>query len=734
MNNEGNDFSGSVSLTNTGANNIAIRDMNALNLAGVSMTPASSGSLTVNTGGDITQMGAIVTGTGGSVFNAGGGGSITLTDVDNNFAGAVSLSVMRNGSVAIRDANSLVLSDVRVSPTNPGTFSVTTNGALTQVAGTRIITGAGAATINAGAGLIRLDNATNFFTGPTSLTNTGANNITIRDQGALVLSGVSMTPTAAGALTVNTGGAISQTGAIVTGMGASAFNAGANAITLDNIGNNFVGPTTLTNTGANNISIRDAGALILANVSTGGGLNVQTNSGLTQQANTSIVTGANAAVVINGGAGAITLDNAGNNFAGPTSLTNTGANNIAIRDVGALTLAGVSMTSTAAGSLSVNTTGDITQLAGTSITTGTGNVTFDANTGAIMLDNTGNDFRGAVSLINEGADIVIRDSGDLLLDSVVMMSGLSDRPNRPTFRSRVPGSLRVTTNGAITQTTGGRITLSMSGATFNAGAGEINLGNASNDFASFEAVSLSNTGANNITIRGSSALTLGAVSTSGNLSVQTGGALTQDENTTILTGAGGSNFNAGAGAIALNNVGNDFSGSVSLRNTGANNIAIRDMNALNLAGVSMTPASSGSLSVNTGGAITQTGTIVTGTGASVFNAGAHAITLANANNNFVGSVGLFTTGANDVSITDSASLQLGASNVGGNLNVMVGANGVSGTGNLTQNSAVTVQGVTSINAGAHNTTINLTNIGNHFVGGVEPTPMRNITSYNVNGQ
>ena len=72
--------------------------------------------------------------------------------------------------------------------------------------------------------------------------------------------------------------------------------------------------------------------------------------------------------------------------------------------------------------------------------------------------------------------------------------------------------------------------------------------------------------------------------------------------------------------------------------------------------------------------------------------------------------------------------------MGGNLNVKVGANGVSGTGNLTQNGAVTVQGVTEITAGARNTTINLTNTGNHFVGGVEPTPMRNITSYNVNGQ
>ena len=644
-------------------------------------------------------------------------------------------------NIAINDVNALSLSDVRMDNA-AGSLTVNANGAITQAFAplTSIITGTGAVTIASGAGAITLNGTGNNFRGATSLTNTGANNIVIRDVGALALSGVSMTTTTAGGLTVNTGGAITQTGAIVTGMGASAFNAGANAITLDNIGNNFVGPTSLTNTGANNISIRDAGALILANVRTGGGLNVQTNSGLTQQANTSIVTGTGAAVTIDGGAGAITLDNAGNNFAGPTSLTNTGANDITIRDVGALILRDVSMSPSATGTLTITTNGDLTQLAGTAITTGTGDVTFDANTGAIMLDNTGNDFRGAVSLINEGADIVIRDSGDLLLDSVAMlpvldMGGLYLR----LFRSGAPGSLRVTTNGAITQTTGGRINVGSWGdVVFNAGAGEINLGNASNHFASLEAVSLSNTGANNITIRASSALTLGAVTTSGNLSVQTNGALEQAQSTTILTGAGGSNFNAGAGAITLNNTGNDFSGSVSLTNTGANNIAIRDINALNLAGVSMTGGSSGSLTVNTGtgasntgGDITQTGAIVTGTGASSFIAGGSgsSIMLTNASNDFRGSVGLISW--SDASITDGTSLKLGASNVSGNLNVMMGTNGVRGTGNLTQNAAVMVQGVTNITAGASNTTINLTNHGNQFVGGVNPTPLNNIANYNV---
>jgi hypothetical protein len=265
-------------------------------------------------------------------------------------------------------------------------------------------------------------------------------------------------------------------------------------------------------------------------------------------------------------------------------------------------------------------------------------------------------------------------------------------------------------------------------ASTTAASNLITLNNTGNNFAG--PTSLTNTGANSITIRDAGALTLGAVRTSGNLSVQTNGTLAQAQTTTILTGAGGSSFNAGNGAIALNNVGTDFSGSVSLTNTGANNIAIRDINALNLAGVSMT---GGGLTVNTGGAITQSGAIVTGTGASVFNAGANTITLTNASNDFRGSVGLTTTGANDASITDSASLELGASNVAGNLNVTVGANGGSGNGNLTQNAAVTAQGVTNITAGARYTTINLTNPNNRFVKGVNPAPMSNISRYNVTG-
>src|SRR5204863_387014 len=91
-----------------------------------------------------------------------------------------------------------------------------------------------------------------------------------------------------------------------------------------------------------------------------------------------------------------------NNFTGAVSLTNLGANNISITDVNALVLDTISMAN-AAGTLSVNSTGNITQNGATTITSGTGAVSFNAGAGAITLSNN-NDFRGAVSLANTGAN------------------------------------------------------------------------------------------------------------------------------------------------------------------------------------------------------------------------------------------------------------------------------------------------------------------------------------------
>jgi fibronectin-binding autotransporter adhesin len=140
-------------------------------------------------------------------------------------------------------------------------------------------------------------------------------------------------------------GAITQTGALnVTG--ASTINAGTNAITLANAGNNFIGVVNLTG-GAT--SIRDANLLTLGTLNTGA-LTVheprraepgqrraaslmrhQQRRAITQ---TGALTVAGASTV-NAGAGNITLTNAGNNFNGALSLT---GGKTTIMDANALTL------------------------------------------------------------------------------------------------------------------------------------------------------------------------------------------------------------------------------------------------------------------------------------------------------------------------------------------------------------------------------------------------------------
>ena len=66
LSNSGNDFGTSVNLSNTGANNISVRDTGALVIGNISMSSGLFGGLTIQAGGDITQLTGttITTGTG----------------------------------------------------------------------------------------------------------------------------------------------------------------------------------------------------------------------------------------------------------------------------------------------------------------------------------------------------------------------------------------------------------------------------------------------------------------------------------------------------------------------------------------------------------------------------------------------------------------------------------------------------------------------------------------------
>jgi len=280
-------------------------------------------------------------------------------------------------------------------------------------------------------------------------TNGSGNEAAVFGSGSIVGSTGTLT------MTSESGGFITR--GLVLADSSTSFNAGSGAIELNNVGNNFSGPVSLTNKGAHNISIVDSNSLVLSRVSMsndGGALTVTTHGEVTQTG--AIVTGTGA-TTINSGDGAITLNNAGNNFRGAVSLANTGANTIAIRDAGSLVLSSVSMTPTAAGGLAVTTNGALTQTG--AIVTGTGATTINSGNGAVTLTNAGNDFRGAASLTSTGAGVIsLTDEYDLTLGSLSVGGNLTARCSGSFVlgTGSVGGNLIVTagastTNGAITQ-------------------------------------------------------------------------------------------------------------------------------------------------------------------------------------------------------------------------------------------------------------------------------------------
>ncbi|MEJ2574624.1 MAG: hypothetical protein P8164_13745, partial [Gammaproteobacteria bacterium] len=289
-------------------------------------------------------------------------------------------------------------------------------------------------------------------------------------------------------------------------------------------------------------------------------------------------------------------------------------------------------------------TAALTGGASVTITTGTGgansqdgDITFTAN---LDFSGTGSN---SLSLI-AADDIIINGqiaataplAGDLLDltlqasngnatdgDNVQINNTIDLNGGNLTINANGVNGVGITQSGAITQAAGA------GAATFNGGAGAITL-NAANDFTG--AVSLNNSGANNVAVTDANAIDLGPSSVgTGTLTVN-GVGITQSGAITQAAAAGAATFNGGAGAITLN-AANDFTGAVSLNNSGANNVAVTDANAINLGASSV---GTGTLTVN-GVGITQSGAITqaAGAGAATFNGGAGAITL-NAANDFTG--------------------------------------------------------------------------------------------------
>lgn len=281
---------------------------------------------------------------------------------------------------------------------------------------------------------------------------------------------------------------------------------------------------------------------------------------------------------------------------------------------------------------------------------------------------------------------------------------------------------------------------------------------------------------------------LGTVSVgSGTLTIQAGGAVTQSGVITQSAGGGAVSVTAGANAITLADSSNNFTGAVSLSNSGANNVSLRDTDTVTLGTVSI----GGLLTVTAGGATTINGTVTAGSGITVTGGGSGAITASGTSTLDGGTgtvtIGAVSHGANDVTITaddvalsgnwtgtgirtlqpSTSSRTLGLAGGAGNFalsttelgylsnaspsSVVIGKSGgtgaitassfsfddaltlrggavslgggtygaltISGAGAITQTGAVTVTGATSLTAGSAND-ITLDNTSNSFGGSV----------------
>ena len=557
------------------------------------LTIPANGSLSVTSGtGAITQTAPITqVGAGTVSFNAGAN-AITLTQ-SNTFTGVVSLANSGANDVALTNSGALALgaSTIGRNLTLIAGGSITETGAITANGGTTSL----AVTV-AGSDLLLGGQANDFGTvapvfgavladiRDVSLRNTNAGavlpsfagltslrNLTLSfDNAAMSLPALTLTN--AGSLAVTAGGAITQTG-VATVPGTSSFTAGANVITLTQ-NNALTGAVSLSNSGANNVSLTNALATVLGASSVGSGTVAVVSTGAITQ--NGVFTEAAGTASFSAGANAITLGQ-NNDFTGAVSLTNSGANNVAVTNSVALAVGA----STVGKNLSLTAGGSITETGAITAAGGTTTLAVTAAGSDILLGSQANNL-GVAAPVFGGVAANIRDVSLRNINAGAILpsfAGLTNLRNLTLFFDSAAialpaltltsgGNLAVTAGGAITQT---GIATVPGTSSFTAGAHAITL-NQANSLTG--AVSLSNSGLNNVLLTNGIATALGTSGVgTGTFTVTSTGAITETGAVTQALAAGVATFTAGANAITLNQA-NSLTGTVVLSNSGANNVSL----------------------------------------------------------------------------------------------------------------------------------------------------------------
>ena len=553
----------------------------------VTMGEISSGSLTVNAGGEVKQTAAATV--GGAVQVNAEGQNVTLAN-DNNSFGSVGVT---GAKVEIKEKDAVALRATTAS----GTFNVTAGGNITQSGD---VSATGTTTLDAGANAITLNRDGNDFGETVTVQNTPAS-VNIHDANALDVAAV----TTAGSAELVAGGALT-TKAVTATAGNAAVIGGAGAT----VGGNLTA-------GGNAVVVSDGGAATVNGNIQAANVGLQ---GATVANNGTVAQGVNQLAIVQTGGAEMTLTD---------DTIPTGAQTVGIRSAGNLTVTSdhdlvFGNASVSAGGRTVAANG-LASTAGTVEATTAGNIASSAITGAAGTTVT-TENGGAINVagdLGQGGETVVNAngaavtagtlaSGDLLdvnnagavnaniaaggaaqIQAASLQAGNTAAGGNLTFDTvtgpanvgnlAVGGDVNGTVNGLFT-TAGGQVGSIGQQGGFNApgGAtvdGNLNSGPVLANTGAFTVNGALNAGGNAVVLN-TAATTLNGGLTGGNVTINAGGPVTGGG----ALAAGQLNIAAGGNAITLPNVqsanlNNITGGNITLTDTTGQQITIGTINA-----------------------------------------------------------------------------------------------------------------------------------------------------------
>lgn len=658
-------------------------------------------SATLQAGGDVTAnsatnnlAGTLTVETTGSISLANGAaltasitsGSHTNNNASISAAGALVLnSVSVGGDLSTTTTTAGGTTHFNGDASVGGSYTLASSGAVTQFGK---LTVAGATTLNAAGSDVTLANSANNFSSVAG----SARNLALADSNALALGALTLAGNASiragGALAVNN--ALNAGGAVRLQSGGAITQAAAGAISAASLGArgsavnlaaaaNAVGDVALY-AGAGNTLYKSSTGFAVGSVAADGalfdatsGLSALGGGNLTLDSAGAVTQGAGAGITAAGlelkGAGAFTLDGGGNSVSSFAAGNGTGA--LAYANAGALTVG------TVAGSTGITRGGDVSlKASGGAITvteritaTGAGIVRLEADSisaagnGAIssaglgvraqvggILLNGANQVTGTVALQADQAPGIEFSNGSSYALGQVGRNGVFFSADANGLSTARTGSVLLTqTAGTVTQNAvAAQSRIASSDLTLQ-GNGSFMLDNASNSAVRLTALN----GAGALSYRTAGALEISAngIQRTGDVSLHTGGALTQLGAIAAaqLTLLGGQAATLNHAANALTGLAGD-TGALSLSNNGA--LALGPLQV------------AGALNVRAAGGIRQTGALTqSGAGAAIDIAAATGnITLAHTGNNVAGTVNLSAANGG-VAFTNSNAAGIRAGNI-----------------------------------------------------------------------